>query len=471
MALTTHRLVLQPGETSPRSVAPPHPWYKHPGVYVQRDRDTLRFYRVTPTLVVEPVVDEDAATRLVLSTATDAEQVAHDAVAERVAKLTAQRVGPEVGQLPEGSREAETYKTALSLLAARGLDWQVKSEIIRRQDAAPKLVSVPVIPEDVRKVLDILRTDLPGGDGLAEIVERSFPTTLTPEIPEWQAVVRADKGYVLHVATTSYALVQHTEALAMCDFAAAEGTVEYRDAYASTRAYRAHKGGEIRTVEGETIGLRFEVPGASRSWVRAGGFLSTSHDGSSAIRATACMTVAGVTIFHRVTDSWKHTRKVAEKLTFGRQAMAFLARSLDALVRDADAARGVGDAEAAEIVLRTVAPDCYAEPNPNMTPTDQASWRKVRDDKREKALDRLHKYVAGIDARTYAAKPGDADYLGGLRYVVAAPYALSNRVGDSSLVFGGGRDRMTNALVALARHAGIEGAGLVPDAVVEGGAS
>ena len=377
-------------------------------------------------------VSRGDAERLALASLTPDQQAAHDMALARAARAVDPYAAP-------AGLDAE-YPTALECLQACGTDFDVVPESLRRRDEA----------------------------GVASKVDG------------WRAIVRVvagTLGVVLHVATDAYEIVLQRVALALLDVAAAAGRIRYRYSWMSTDQVRVRAIGVERAhnvaVVGRRVGIRFDLPGLSAfsGRVQAGGTLVTSHDGSTAIRATACLTFAGVSVFHLHTASWRHTSRVAERLTQSNEALDYLARAARGLIRDAEATLNVPDDEAADVVLHALAPELFESVTEAAVPdkAERATAQQERDEKLAASRKRL------VDGAALLADAHKDVYLGGFRFVLAAPGFASNReISMQSYYDGLARERMTTALLALARHSGLVNAGMVPENVVttvNGGAS
>ena len=428
--MTIQKLEAVPGAAQARLAPAPHPWFKHPGAYVEVRHDERVYYIVSDTGTAR--VEQGEAERYALAALTPEQQVAHD-----VNTATADR---DVRRDPDAALPGldSQYPTALECLQAHpGCEFEVVAQSVRRQDAAE-----------------------PGAE-------------LTPPIPGWRAIVRLVAGaigVVLHIATDAYEIVQSRVALSLLDRAARRGVLLYRFAWASIDAVRIRAIGAERattqTVEGRRVGIRFDLPSvearAFSGRMQAGGTLVTSHDGSTAIRATACLTFGGVSIFHVDTASWRHSSQVAHRLAQADAALDYLIRAASGLMRDAEGTVNVPDDEAAEVVLRALAPKLYERITEAQYPVHE-EWVAAEKEQHERCVKAYKRLQDRASELTSMHKDV---YLGGFRFVLAAPHFASNRqVSTNSYYDGLARERMTTALLALARHAGVVNAGMVPEAV------
>lgn len=400
-----------------------------PGAYAEHTTEAgvlvVNYYVVPPTGAPFRT-DKDTAEAVAKTQAAPVELVAHDVALAEAARVAARADGFEGSPL-----DSIEVPTCADLLAK----WKVDFRVVARDAAYSETI------DGVRTY-----TDAPG----------------------FRCTKREDDGTVLHASTDAYQVVQSEGALNLLDRAARKGEILYRSAWESVRAKRIRAVGAERgrnvVIRGQEVGIRFEVAGvrvaAFDGRVRAGGTLTTSHDGSSSIQATAALHFSGVTIFALDVKSWRHSSQVEERLGKSKEALDYLIRAARGLVRDAEATVDVPDDEAADVVLRAVAPELFAPVPANLDPKKTAEATKARDVKLVESRKRL---LAAAQRWTNREK---GCYLGGFRFVLAAPEFASNRaVTEGSYFDGLARDRMTKALVALARHAGCLEAGLVPAAV------
>lgn len=415
--------VLGVSEAQPTPIAEPRLWFKTPGVYVESTRDGNVYY-VVPEVGSPRRVEQEEAERTARAELSPLQQAASEALRAEQARDAARRSGFEASPLHD-----IRFPTALDCLNQFGAEFEVFAEQDHRKDGTP--------------------------------------------VPGWRNIIRRDTNVTLHCATDAYEIVPQSVALSLLDKLARQGQqgIVYRYAWASkenmrVRAPGAEKGENVEIV-GRRVGIRFDVPTvetqAFAGRVSAGGTLMTSHDGSTAIKATACLTFGGVTIFHVDVRSWRHSSQVALRLTQSKEAFTYLVRAARGLVRDAEATVNVPDDEAADVVLRALAPELF-EADPvigSMPDADRLAKIKQKADKLASSRQRLH-------ARAQLLTSQNPDvFLGGFRYVLAAPHFASNRaVSEASYYDGLARKRMTAALVALARHAGMVEAGIVPAGVV-----
>lgn len=415
---TLRKLQFVPGRISPDLLDAPRVWFRQPGSYVEERRGMLTYY----------LVPKDGTPKMV--SRDEAEQAARE-------ELTPEQDAADGHLKARADRE-------------------------RDPDAAPAGLSNPY-----PSALDCLRAH-PGTDfGVhAERIYRQAPDGSFQPVDGYRLVARDDTRAVLHAASDAYEEVSQAIPLSLLDAEATEGRIAYRYAWASSDLQRVRGvGSEVGknvVVNGRRVGIRFDVPGVSSriAGLAAGGTLVTSHDGSTAIRATACLTLAGVTVFHTNTHSWRHSSKVEDRLKQSRATLLYLARAASGLVRDAEACVRVPAAEAADTVLRAVAPELYEEApalgeEGARTPEERQEWIEEQTNERARCLQRLHETAGRFWGE-----------LGGLRFVLAAPYSRSNRAPrERSYYDGSARERISAALVALARHAGVAEAGMVPASV------
>lgn len=423
------RLQAVVGSSEARLVPAQHPWFKRPGVYVQTERDGNVYY-VVPATGSPRRVTKEAAEEAALVELGDVAVAANEAAKAQQARDAARADGFEASPL-----EGIAFPTALDCLQKFGAEFEVFAEQNARLDGT--------------------------------------------RVPGWRNILRRagnkdGSDSVLHVATDAYEIVPQRVALSLLDRLARLGNagIRYRFAWASREMMRVRAPGEEKgrnvEINGRRVGLSFDVPSvevrAFAGRVHAGGSLVTSHDGSTAIRATACLTFAGITIFHVNVRSWRHSSKVATRLAQSKEAFSYLVNAARSLVRDAEATINVPDDEAADVVLRATAPELF-EADPaigSMPDADRAAKIKAKADKLAASRKRLHDR-----ARAITSEHKDV-FLGGFRYVLAAPSAFSNRAITAASYYDGlARERMTAALVALARHAGMVDAGIVPELPVE----
>lgn len=422
--MAIQKLQFVPGDREASLAVATHPWFKHPGVYVQDGRDGNVYYVVSESCSPRRV-EKDVAERAALAALAPEQQAAHESLLAAQAREAARADGFEASPL-----DGVLYPTALDCLTACGAEFDVVPDTIYRRKA--------------------------DGTFLA--------------IPGWRHIFRPDRETTLHCVTDAYEAVPQRDPLSMLDGMARQGAVLYRHAWESTERMRVRPvGDETGTnvrIDGRRVGIRFDVPSVeTRAFdgrVKAGGSLVTSHDGSTAIRATACLTFASITIFNVDVRSWRHSSKVAARLSQSKEAFAYLVRAARGLVRDAEATVNVPDDEAADVVLRAMEPVLFEAPPVGSLPDDErAAIIRSRAEKVTAARLRLH-----TRARTITAEHPDV-FLGGFRYVLAAPSAFSNRTISAASYYDGlARDRMTTALIALARHAGMVNAGVVPEGPV-----
>lgn len=425
------RLAFRVGSTEP-SLSPvaQSAIRKTPGAYAESTTEgaaTVVNYYIVPVTGAPYRTDKDTAEAFAKSQASDVELAAHD-----VALYEATRTANRADGFESSPLDSIELPTCADLLRKFGCDFRVVAKNAAYSES-------PV--NDAKTYYDA---------------------------PGFRMTVREDDGTVLHASTDAYQVVQSVDALNLLDRAARKGEILYRSAWQSLKSKRIRAVGAERgknvDIHGQEVGIRFEIDGVRSSSfggrVAAGGTLSTSHDGSSAIKATACLHFSGVTIFATDVKSWRHTSMVGDRLEESKEALDYLIRAARGLVRDAEATVNVPDDEAADVVLRAVAPELFAVVKPSLDPKDTAAAVKVQAAKLVAARLRLH-----AAAQVWTNREKDC-YLGGFRYVLAAPSFASNRVITTASYFDGlARERMTAALLALARHAGCLEAGMVPDAV------
>lgn len=427
---TFFRLIFVPGSSEARTTEVEKSSIRAtPGAYAEHTTEAgvLRVnYYIVPVTGAPYRIDKDTAESFARSQATPVELVAHDVTLAEQARAAARADGFEASPL-----DSIELPTCADLLAKFKVDFRV----VARDAAYSEMVG------DARTYFDA---------------------------PGFRVTKREDDGTVLHASTDAYQVVQSVDALSLLDRAARKGEILYRNAWESIkqkriRAVGAERGKNVE-IRGQEVGIRFEVAGvrvsAFEGRVTAGGTLTTSHDGSTSIQARACLQFSGVTIFALDVESWRHTSKVEDRLSASKEALDYLLRAARGLVRDAEATVNVPDDEAADVVLRAVAPDLFKPVPASLDPKVTAEATKARDAKLVESRKRLH-----AAAQRWTNREKDC-YLGGFRYVLAAPEFASNRAITAASYFDGlARERMTAALVALARHAGCLEAGMVPAAV------
>ena len=418
---TFYRLTFVVGTVSPRLTEVDKSTIRStPGAYTEVDRDTTNYYIVPATGAPRRATRTEAET-VALGEFSLSDLTAHNMALANAARKEARKDGFEASPL-----DNIKFRTAADLLREFECDFSVVA-----RDACYKV-----------------------GDVHHDAVG-------------FRATVREDNGVTLHMSTDAYEVVQSVNALNLFDRAAAKGEILYRYAWQSiesqrVRAVGAERGHNVE-IRGRRVGIRFGVDGVKSmtfgSRIEAGGTLVTSHDGSTAIKATACLTFAGVTIFHVDVRSWRHSSQVAARLETGKDALDYLARATRGLVRDAEATVGVSNVDAANTVLRALAPELFEPVAANLDPKVTAELQKARDQKLTDCRLRLHSAAKRFDSLN------EAQGIGGFAYVLAAPFFASNReVNAASYYDGLARERMTTALLALARFAGMVDAGIVPEA-------
>lgn len=435
MAKTTiHVLEVLPGqEPGPAPTAAPKDWFKRVDCYVEIGRGSPVYWSVRagakhPARVT---LQEAVTCKQALN---PADAVAHDILMERAPAEPVEPEAPAPG--------VAFYPTALDCMKAYTTDFRVVARPIRRG-------AEPLVIESTGSSVD------PNPD---------WP--LTPIIPGYRSIDREDTGVTLHVATDAYEPAQSETVLSMPDAAVARGEAAYTYSWQSVTQARirpTHEGGaKTMTIQGRQVGILFTLPSVrsgnrfgGKVW--AGGTLVTSHDGSMAATRTACLVFNGTPLFHPVTGTWRHTLAVNGMIEEqGRASMDFLVRSARGLVRDAEATIDVGPVVAADLILRAIRPELYEEISGAITAEDAAELAEAREKMIVRATERLDHEAARITDSCGVA-------LGGFAYVLASPYAFSNRVSRQSLYDGTARERMTLALLTLARHAGLAEAGMVPE--------
>jgi hypothetical protein len=429
--------VLGQATPTPKPLPNPKLWFKQgPGVYVDVQREGKTFYLIPKDGGSPRKIDEDAANREALAALTPEQQVAQDVLMEDEPGVEIDEVQETIrilGQEPtkQEPKQIPFLPTALATLKHFGCDFKV-------------------IPTE------------------AGIFDRKNGNTWR-NAPGFRGILREDTMAILDMSTDAYEIVQSWDALSLGDVAARKKLLEYAYAWQSVRNRRIRgigkEKGTNETVIGQQVGIQFTLPSikvdAFNGRMQAGGALVTSHDGSLAIRATGCLVFGGVSIFHMAIESWKHTSKVAERMATADEVFSYLVRAARGLVAAAVATIQVPDHEAVDVVLRAIEPKLFA-PAPekgSMPDADRDTLIKLAADK----LDACRKRLQNA-AERFASKHDDV-YLGGFRFVLAAPFAMSNReVSAHSYYDGLARERMTAALFALANHAGMVNAGMVPEA-------
>lgn len=399
----------------------------NPGAYVEVDREERSFY-IVPKEGKPFRSNEHAATTFALDMLSAEDKARHEMM------------------LAVASRNAARRDDSFAASPLEGVEFPTCADLLRKFECDFRVVA---------KNAGYFEPMVPGKSDATWHLSPGFRMT-----------VREDNGVTLHASTDAYQIVQSVDALNLLDGFAKKRGILYRYAWKSIESQRVRAVGAERgknvDIEGRRVGIRFDLDGVRGAFdgrISAGGTLVTSHDGSTAIKATACLYFAGVTIFHTNVRSWRHTSKVEARLDDSKDALEYLVRAARALVRDAEACATVSSEEACDVVLRAVAPDLFAAVPDTLDEVKRAELVKARATKLVECRKRLHAAAA-----TWRRNAGETN-IGGFAYVLAAPHFASNRaVGVESYFDGLARERMTTALLAVARHAGMVEAGIVPDA-------
>lgn len=251
--------------------------------------------------------------------------------------------------------------------------------------------------------------------------------TMLP-VPSHRRIVRGDTGLHLSVMAETYTPVAARDWFGILDQAACDKRLDF------TRA----------TMFNATQELAFRLPGCPSPRVDVGGALTTSHDGTCALRATASVRVQTrnytYTIYSSRSYSTRHTTFVADRVrNLATPIMNHVVESSESLIAAVAAAIDTPLVAAVDVVLRTLAE--RIETRAKVEPTDddvQAAAKRAK---------------AQADARTELlgwASAFDTE-LGGLRAVLAAgEFGMRNGASDHAWNHGTARDRATEALLAIA---------------------
>lgn len=323
--------------------------------------------------------------------------------------------------------EENPPQTAREALARRGHDFDI--------EVRPCLDLVRVLENqtDLGAIAGLKANEIPGMSDEA-IVALEKAGVITSR----KRVVRADTKAELSVMGIGYAERPARSWFGILDPHAKAGRISFGQSYVN----------EDSTLQS----LSFHLAGSTSRICRAGGTLSTSHNGFISLTATATVTVpGGYTVYAMDELKFRHTLNVDEATEgLAKEIIGYVIESAEAMtIAAANAVVLDSDTAAAAVIDNLEAKRQTITKRAKLDPmmTDEEKKAKIAEARAE-GLARLHTIAARFDA-----------HLGGLRYVLAAGVFSWNETqapaaNDSSWHYGVARDRATDALLALANVGG-----------------
>jgi hypothetical protein len=312
---------------------------------------------------------------------------------------------------PWATTATNAYETAQQVLAKNGHDFApVRRRLFAEVEAIPTMPPVPPATVGTRN----------------DYRSEPFLNQVPVPVPTHVRIVRDDTAAHLSVMGSEYTPVAARLWFSVLDPQAASGRIRY----STSRLWDA-----VQT-------LHFRLPHESIPGLFIGGVMATSHDGSTALRATATVEVYGRMIYSQGTWSTRHTRFVAARVGgLAKSIMETVVSESEALIVACANAQHVDAGSAADAIFALPDFAAIVERRAKIEATDDD---KAAGDKRAKAMAEARVQLAGIAANF-------PTYLGGLRFVIAAgEFGARGEVSDYSWHNGVARERATQALVRLA---------------------